>query len=72
MFGRTDEHTDTGIVFIFYLGRLLRGVSYDIQFGCETRDTKKAVRERVKVDFTEERNLSAPHSKRGAVMILNC
>jgi hypothetical protein len=30
MFGRTDAHTDTIIVLIFYLGRLCRDVSYDM------------------------------------------
>ncbi len=44
LFGRTDAHTDTEIVFIFHLGKLLRDVSYDNDR--ETRDTKKAVRER--------------------------
>ncbi len=30
LFGQTDAHTDTRIVLIFHLGRLLRDVSYDL------------------------------------------
>ncbi len=49
MFGRTDEHTDTRIVFVFYLFRLFRDVSYDIWPQDERHE--KAVRERVKVQL---------------------
>ncbi len=48
MFGWTDEHTDTKIVFTF-ANVVLLGVSY-MTYCRETRDTKNVVRERVKVD----------------------
>jgi hypothetical protein len=35
VFGRTDAHTNTILVFIFYIGQLLRDVSYDIWPGDE-------------------------------------
>jgi hypothetical protein len=46
MFGQTDAHTDTRIIFIFANVVFLR-VSY-MTYCHETRDTKNAMRERVK------------------------
>ncbi len=52
MFGRTDTHTDTGIVFIF-ANVVFLGVSY-MTYCREMIHTKNAMRERVKSYELEE------------------